>query len=371
MVVTPDTLTRLAKLSDLRIEEIGAPPQTPGQPHTFRVTPTSLFLVNLPGGEVPLPPPLPAPVPVENLLPVDITVTWHASDQEHNQLGTDEFFIQSTPAPTEVQSLLQVAFLFAPKLVEALAGVSLTFTTRHIRADATLTFTPREGGSPVVARVPLLSHPVSVPDLQIPTLAAFFAKDDFGADESDPSSLSSGDQFMLVVVPKNSPIGGISPLRDALEKLHGISSALQGLSDAAGDAVGVAAMLPGIGALVDAINRHIPGADVGVVSTSADFIRNLNDITTIQHGLFTNDIEAEDTISSMIFFSKPRERGIRCYQNSRFRGSSFVVTAGDACYTLVSKLSDPVAHSKPAGLVKKKGDLSNFDNRLSSIAFSR
>ena len=184
-------------------------------------------------------------------------------------------------------------------------------------------------------------------------------------------SLQDGDQFVLVLVPDDSPIGSISALRFAFDKLREVSKTAAGLASLAGVAGSGLTTLTGLGDAIDtvlgAFNAHaLINERVGMAFVTADSVSNLNDIDVIlgPH-IWNNDVEAEDTISSLALVGPPGRR-IRVFQHRDFRGRNMAITVSPVCVTLVNEMTNPPV-TVPAGQASAVND--PLDNRMSSVAF--
>lgn len=228
-----------------------------------------------------------------------------------------------------------------------------------------------------------------MPAIPVPTVAIFFAKPTLGVVAgTDPPRLQDGEHYALIVVPASSPIGGISALRGAFETLLQITATANQLVSLAASAT--ASVLPalielgvgveGVDGLLHALDAHkVLGGRVGVAFVSADRIPNLNEIDTILEAHYlgpipVNDVEAEDTISSLVFFGPPG-RQLRCFQHRNYRGEHLTVTTGSACLAIVNELVNvPPQNVLPdhPPLVKpmvEQDGITALDNRLSGMVF--
>ena len=382
MALTLAGLENLARSADLRIEALNTP-TAPGQPQDFQIRPASLEFIPTPSA---LPSPLSASllnglVPTETLLnaasAVRIEVAWGVEDREGNVIGQDEAIVCSrgTDTAANLARSLQATVLVLPEFVELVRdATALPIKTRYITASVTLSTGPDAVKQSI--KLPLLRYPITVPAIPIPTLALFFAKPNLGLDES--GGLQSGDQFVLIVVPENSPIGDLPALRALLDTLAELSRTVDNIKTLAGLTGDV---LPALGQLTESatvlagtLGAHMIGSEVGVAFVAADRIPNLNDIDTIRRGLFSNDIEAEDTISSLVLLAPPGRR-LRCFQHRDYTGRALIVATGGACIAIVNALTNaPVAVLPPEipGLVDPPTTTQTadgLDNRMSSLAF--
>jgi hypothetical protein len=146
-----------------------------------------------------------------------------------------------------------------------------------------------------------LRQKVDLPAIGIPTLAFLFQ----GKLQEPP---------VLVLIPSNSPLGQESFMDLLLE----VSATLDQLK-------GIVAFLGLFVDRVNDVNSRIQGANVKV--KKADEIRDLNGVDLISHpnwpnvtNIPFNDTEAEDEISSLVFFGPPGRR-LKCYNARNFSDS--------------------------------------------------
>lgn len=360
MAITPDVLQNLAKMADLHIETLNDPAWG-GQPQVFQVRPTELLLSL--AGDL-----FPTETVLRTAIPVKLEVTWGVEDVDGTPLGPD----QAVTHAGVTQKALQTAVMVLPDFVELRRDQVLTTKTRYVTATArlTVTITSPTGGDPrdVSADVPLLRHPITVPSIPVPTAAFFFHDDNLGVRDGE---LASGHQFLLIVVPADSAIVGISALRDACDTLRRLSSTASQLVQLAGF-VGVGLpSLTGLGlgldAVIGALNLHRITGDVGVSVVSGDKISNLNDIDMILGGFLENDIEAEDEISSLVLLGPPGRR-LKVFRDRDLSGRGMILTSSDLCITIVRSLAGIPPVTEPPGLSVQTAPPS-LNNRISSIAF--
>lgn len=357
MALTALGLTNLAKSVDLRIEALNAP-TAPGQPQVFAIRPAALLL----GTVAPLIPGLPIATEavLNGALPVSVSVKWGVEDVKGTALGPDEAVTFST-----VAEALETTVMVLPDFVELRAGIEVPSKTRYV--TATVTLTPPGGREKDATKLQLVRHPITIPAIPIPTLALFFGKPNLGM---SGGVLQGGDQFVIIMVPDDSPIGSISALRFAFDKLREVSktaATLVGLAQVAGGLATLKGLGDALDTVLGAFNAHaLIGGRVGMAFITADSVHNLNDIDVIlgPH-IWNNDTEAEDTISSMALVGPPGRR-IRVFQHRNYRGHNMAVTASPVCVTLVNEMTDPPV-TVPAGQASAvSGPL---DNRMSAVSF--
>lgn len=382
MAISPIGLENLARSADLRIEALNTP-TAPGQPQDFQIRPASLQFIPTPST---LPAPLTASflnglIPTEAILnsasAVKMEVEWGIEDRNGNPLGKDEAIVcsRSTDTAANLAKSLQATVLVLPDFVELVRDAAAPpIKTRYVTASVTLSIGtgPRES-----IKLPLLRYPITVPAIPIPTLALFFAGTNLGLDPN--GALQSGDQFVLIVVPENSPIGDVPALRavlDTLSELNRTADNIKTLAGLAGTVLPALSQLTeSAGTLAEAFGAHVIGSEVGVAFVAADQISDLNDIDTIKRGFLSNDIEAEDNISSLVLLGPPGRR-MRCFQHRGFTGRSLIVGTGGACIAIVNEMTKAPVEVLPLvipGVVPpttvQSGDAPALNNRLSSLAF--
>jgi hypothetical protein len=380
MTIGIEGLEILARSADLRIEPLNTP-TAPGQAQDFQIRPASLQFIPTPSA---VPVPLATSL-LNGLIPTDALLTaarsvrmevvWGVEDRDGNAVGHNEAIVCSRPmdsAPDLAQSL-QATVLVIPDFVELVRdAVPLPIKTRYVTASVTLTAGP---GPRDRIQLPLLRYPITIPAVPIPTLAIFFAKPHLGLDEN--GALQGGDQFALIVVPQNSPVGDLPALRAVLDRLADLMRTVDNVRTLAGlgaDALpAVGQLTQGAATLAGALNAHVVGSKVGVAFVAADRIPNLNDVDTIKRGIFHNDIEAEDTISSLVLLGPPGRR-LRCFHDRGYTGRSLVVATGGACIAIVNEMTAaPVAVLPTAidGVVAPNTNQTSdgLDNQMSSVAF--
>lgn len=386
MAITEAVLESLAKSVDLRIEALNTP-TSPGQPQDFQIRPASLLLSPSALTLSPLGGLIPTEASLTSAIPVELTVEWGVEDVAGNAVKPEEAILCSRPtgASATLDRTLQTTVMVLPDFVELVRDpTELPAKTRYVTASVTLTVKLPEPRT-VQATVPLLRYPVTVPAIPVPTLAVFFAKPTLGVVTSS-GELQDGDQFALIVVPESSPIGGITALRAAFDRLLEITGTANRLIALAGSVAGVLPALTelgtglgDIGGLLRALDAHkVTGGRVGVAFVSADRIPNLNEVDTILDAHYfgpiaINDVEAEDTISSFVFVGPPG-RKLRCFQNRGYKGEHLTVTTGNACLAIVHELENvPPHHVEPdhplvKPTVEQHGN-TELNNRFSAMAF--
>ncbi len=289
------------------------------------------------------------PLPLEGRVPVTVQVQWRLFEDEGGapgaELATSEFTISGSATGPELSVLLK------PELSKLTTGAPPAPRPRHLSATVSLS----AGGISVGPR-DLPAIPIFVPALPVPAFVAFFLHTNFSA---------SGDGAVMIVVPTDSPLGGLGLLRSRVESVRDVAGRLSELA-------GFAAFVLGANELLSAISAH-----AHVIFLSArDNIDNMNDIDLIVRGWFENDTEAEDEFSSMILVGPP-DFGVACF-NARDRKTDegkFTLKTTDQLFAAVNDLhaASPgvrggtiTIDNAPTGGVFFSAD---FGDRLSSMEF--
>jgi len=232
--------------------------------------------------------------------PVSIELRWSILDENQEPLTSGESFgwkigtdlageggvIQ--PPPDRVTELLKLTLI--PPFVD-LTGIDL-FVGRWIQAR----FRLKAGGTSTAWFD--LRVKVNLPALPIPTLAFLFQHK-----QMQPP--------VLLMMPANSPLGPddfidiLERTRDTLDQLRGVLSFLGLFVSEVND-----------------LNTILQGASIKVAK--ADDLKNLNDLDLIHHpnwpnvtNIFVNDTEAEDELSSLLYFGPPGRR-LKAYNARNF-----------------------------------------------------
>jgi hypothetical protein len=307
------------------------------------------------------------PIPVE--VPVGIQVKWAVLDEAGNELAEGADFV----APDGLGSP-EVSFIFPLQVVELTSLTSPPLpVTRFIRAKVLVS----AGGTTIaindpanpnnVADVTLPDVPVIIAALAVPTLLALFLHTNFAAADGDD------DGAVLIVVPAASPLRSFEQVQPLLNTLESTVSSLTSFAN-------FASFLLGLHTLNAAL-----AAQPHVQFRAADRISNLNDITLIQRGIFSNDTEAEDELSSLIFIGPPGKT-VQCFnaRNTSSREGQFDLTIarrvvegteqiGAELFTLIRSLHSPAPASEPTGqeinVVRNSTESNRFGDELSSLQF--
>lgn len=334
-------------------------------------------------------------------VPVAITVVWQVEELSGGNVGKDRAILFPDKEPAEtvrargsrlggeaavgsvdrtstgngvetVETLatsLQTTVMVLPQFVDLVRDFPPPpIKTLYLSATVTLSH------GNLAAKLKLTRFPITVPAIPVPTLAAFFAGKSLGVVKDEDY------QFVLIVVPENSPVADLPAVRAVLKTLSDIMQtvdaikALAGLADDVLPLPALSSLTGSAGTLLQALNRHIPSSDIGVAFATADRIGDLNNIDTIKRSFWRNDIEAEDTISSLAFIAPPGRR-LLVRRHDSLSGKGMVVQTGDACIAIVNEIKDgAVAEPEAvAGLdppiIHQSFDGPDLGNRLSSMAF--
>ena len=307
------------------------------------------------------------PIPVE--VPVSVRVRWTVLDAAGNELAEGVDYT----AP-DGRDAVTATFAFALQIVEL---ASLTDpplpVTRFIRARVVVS----AGGTTIAVNDP--AHPnnvtdVTIPDvpvliaaLPIPTILALFLHSDFAPRDGDD------DGAVLIVVPANSPLRSFEQVQPLLDTLESTVSSLTSIAR-------FASFLLGLQTLKQAL-----AAQPHVQFRATNRIGDLNDITLIQRGLISNDTEAEDELSSIIFIGPPGKT-VQCFnEDSTDSGEGQFdltiarrevegeVRIGEELFTFVRTLHARVPASEPTGqelvVVVPSTESNRFGDELSSLQF--
>lgn len=308
------------------------------------------------------------PIPVE--VPVGIKVKWAVLDENGAELAQGTDFV----APDGLDSP-EVSFIFPLQIVELTSLTSPPLpVTRFIRAKVTVSAGSTEiaindpANPNNVTDVTLPDVPVIIAALPIPTLLAFFLHTNFAATDDDDEGA------VLIVVPANSPVRSFEQVQPLLNTLESTLSSLTSFAN-------FASFLLGLHTLNSAL-----AAQPHVQFRAADRINNFNDITLIQRGIFSNDTEAEDELSSLIFIGPPGKT-VECFnaRNTSSREGQFNLTIarrvvegveqiGPELFTLIRSLHTAIPVSEPTGqeinVVRSSTESNRFGDELSSMLFA-
>jgi hypothetical protein len=289
------------------------------------------------------------PLPMSANVPVRVIVSWEVLDEGGRPLPPAEY---NAPAGLGAPTL---RIAFAPAVTELSTSGPPAPTIRILRATVSLS----ANGVTVGPRT-LPDLRVPVPALPIPTVLAMFVHTNFEARQNDD------DGALLLVVPSASPLRSLGQLQPALNSLQSVLGNLSSFGS-------FAALLLGLNDLVSAINAT---KSTNIQFRAADEIRNLNDITLIQNDWFTNDIEAEDELSSLILIGRSG-REVRC-SNARNHGAGegqFRVRTGNEMVATIRNLHTANPSAAPGSVTRDTAppggwfNPDTFGDALSSIQF--
>jgi hypothetical protein len=292
-------------------------------------------------------------------IPVSATISWSLHEDSSGapgaQLQENTDFVApaglAVPAPT---------FFVKPGVVELARGVPLTPKKYWLKASVRLSV---KG----VSAPPLPTDPaISLPDvpffalpLPLPTILAMFTHADFeplgplfGAPKDEGAT--------LIVVPESSPLGSAKGVTDAVATLQKALLPLTSLANFVG------LFVPAVDVLATAL-----AAQPHIVLQIADQLDNLNDITLIQRDAVTNDTEAEDELSSLIFIG-PANRQVEL-NNARDQNDGegrFTLKIGSSFHAVINDLhkKKPVAAPDPGLVTINKAPGGDF-GEISSLHF--
>lgn len=294
------------------------------------------------------------PIPIQ--APVAVSVTWSVRDADGNPLAEGDSFL----APDGLASP-QVVLVFAPEIVELTASAPPPVAIqRFLHARVRLT-----AGGVTTPEIDLPAVPLLIPALPIPTVLAMFLHSNFQPRDGDDEGA------VLIVVPQDSPFRSLAALQPILNTLEATVSRLTGFAR-------FASFLLGLRDLTAALS-----AQPHVQFRAQNGITNMNDITLIQRGIFSNDTEAEDELSSLIFVGPPGRRA-EFFVAKHFRDGEGrfdltvarrVVEGGEQIglelFTAIRSLHSANPATVPTGqeleIVRARGG--GFGDELSSVRF--
>jgi hypothetical protein len=290
-------------------------------------------------------------IPIPADLPVRVEVKWSVRDSDTNRTDISGQAGTAFLAPDGLGSP-EASFVFPPQVVELTSTPAPPAVQRFIRASVSLT-----AGGTSTPFVDLPDVPVLIPALPVPTVLALFLHTNFEPRQNDD------DGAVLIVVPSNSPLRTVEQLQPLLNALESTVSSLSSFA-------GFAAFLLGLRDLTAALP-----AQPHVQFRATDGIGNLNDITLIQRGIFENDTEAEDELSSLIFIG-PAGKVVQCFNARNFdNGEGQIdITIGQQLFAVVRNLHSRSPVSEPTGgeiaVVRPSTEDDRFGDELSSLRFA-
>jgi hypothetical protein len=252
----------------------------------------------------------------------------------------------------------EVEFIFLPKFVELTNQTLLPVDAYSIFADVTLTALGDQVGPITLGPIPVL-----VPQIGVPTVAAFFRHSYY----RPLSSNTPG--WVFVLVPMDSPFRGLSDLMPALTKIQTTLGNLRSV-------VSIASFLLGLSTLTNAID----GAPALQFAADSE-IDDLENIV-FQQGHWYNfeifgsvtDYDADDAICSMILLGAPGQE-VSIFTDSSLGGDGVAIETGADMWAALdslnwSKESDGKALLRPASaLMGVNGQPDTFASKASSITF--
>lgn len=282
------------------------------------------------------------PVAVPRSIVPTMTVVWTIKDENGTTLVEGEAYstVNGTNQPT-----LDIAFV--PGLEEYTGGAATT-VARTVEAHVTLTV-GTESSELTIGPVT-----VQIPTLALPRVIALTVDTNFVG----PA---------LILVPGDSPIAGLAQLQSMLQPVR---NALQALATIAA----LADFILGIETLAAIVQQ------TNVQFRAGNAFGNLNDITLVQNAWYSNDIEAEDELSSFIYLSPPPgpennpPHSVVLYNRRHFDegGGAMMIQTGKSFFALCRSLSHKhpplIPDDAVRTMVHEPGG--NFNDSLSSILFN-
>ncbi|MCR8965782.1 hypothetical protein O0550_21675 [Brevibacillus halotolerans] len=269
------------------------------------------------------------PIPIE--LQVNVSVRWIVTNERGEEIpeGPTTF-----TAPNGLDTS-EVSLVFTPPIVEDNSDTSLQTITRYVYANVRLS---AAGSSPVEFNIPEpipntpTGIPFVIPAIPIPKLAAFFLHPNFA------SGGEYGDGAVLIVVPNNSRLDNATAVMNTIHTLQSAISSLSAITE-------LAAFFLGLTQLANALS-----VQTYTVFRKTDSINYLADITLIDRGVFGDDTEAEDELSSLIFIGPPGKK-LSCSNERRneIGEGQFELTVGPKLYVSVPTLHLSHPGTKPDG----------------------
>jgi hypothetical protein len=291
-------------------------------------------------------------VPTETSAALSVEVEWIVKDSDNSTvLSTNEWKIRSGAA------LPEMSFHIAPFVREWTSPPDLTPLQRYVHARVKLTALGVTSGWLDVPGngLLILVEPLLVPRMLVGGLHKNFA-----------ASSGNDEGAALVVLPTNSPFTAWAQVMSTINSVRNSISALSDLPRFASAMTG----LPNILGTIDSIPHIVP--------VVADQIPNLNDIDLIQRGIFENDTEAEDELSSILVVGAPGSYA-QLY-NARDYGNGegqLTLTVGEELFATIPDLhsADPPAGVGTVNRVTAPGgfnplpphNITQFGDELSSL----
>ncbi|HEY0736270.1 MAG TPA: hypothetical protein VGD69_15245 [Herpetosiphonaceae bacterium] len=257
----------------------------------------------------------------------------------------------SSPAVAETDysfngdpTLPSISVLLRPETFDLLEGDDLIQPVkRYLHASVTLSaggFTETKNLKP---------QALTTISLGIPRILALFANQNF----TGPC---------LVMVPERSTLPDVQTFLDKLAPLQSALEALKSFAEFAAFAAGLGNLINGVIA-----NPHVK-------FRKQEGIANLNDVVLIQNDPITNDMEAEDELSSLVLIGNHGAR-VQCYNAREFKTDEgwFEANVRDKLIVMVRNLHEkrPVALPHANGVdVMRDTSGTSFGDTLSSVRFA-
>ena len=285
---------------------------------------------------------------------IQVEARWRIRDERGN-LATDVQWrigngnISSTgDVAVPAGQALEALQLALPIVVAELTTAQLPVVRRSIQASVNLSAAGESSGWIDLPPIELL-----VPVIPIPTILAMTVHVDLGG-------------AVMIVVPADSPFPDFAALSGAVVAARDLIDPLQTPTQDFPPGIDYLALV------LPYLNQILNLSYVTYVRTNE--IDNLNDYTLEQEGLFSNDTEAEDELSSLLFIGPPRRR-VRLFNDRDFDPGEgqLDVTIGQELVAYVSNLHTTSPQSVPQGLVsvahEAEDDEDGFGDTLSSLQF--
>jgi hypothetical protein len=300
------------------------------------------------------------PMLSQTKVPVELEVEWKVQKegaQPDDSLPQDKWKISkgvpgTTPGGVPRVKGTEIAIAFQPQVVELTTTIGPAPEQLRYQLVATVTLKALD----LTHSLELPAVPVLIPALPIPKLLAAFRHADFQPKSGDD------DGFVFLMVPGNSPLRSVEQLKSTLATLQETVTTLKAFSD-------FAAFLLGLDSLISGVT-----ASPYFAFAAADGVPVLNDTTVIQNDIFTNDIELEDEISSMILIG-PKDKVAHwfCEDDYDTEDGDLTVKIGPQFFTLIRNFAGNNPPSDPTGMVEvlhgpDNGD-EGFNDFMSSVRF--
>jgi hypothetical protein len=241
-------------------------------------------------------------------------------------------------------TLPSISVLLRPETFDLLEGDDpIQPVKRYLHAQVTLS----AGGVTQSRNLP--PREITTLSLGIPRILALFVNQNFNGP-------------CLVMVPERSTLPDIQTFLDKLAPLQSALEALKSFAEFAAFAAGLGNLINGVIA-----NPHVK-------FRKQEGIANLNDVVLIQNDPVTNDMEAEDELSSMVLIGNHGAR-VECFNAREFKTDEgwFEANVHDKLIVMVRNLHEkhPVALPHANGVeVRRNTSGTSFGDTLSSVRFA-